>query len=63
MERVPVSKEYPTGMMFIDPQVGTIENNLNMTGKTKFAIIRMDDKEIDETIVDYIAKANKGGKS
>jgi hypothetical protein len=63
MERVPVSKEYPTGMMFIDPQVGTIENSLNMTGKTKFAIIRMDDKEIDETMVDYIAKPNKGGKS
>lgn len=61
MERVPVSKDYPDGLMFVDPQVNTISPTLNLTGKTNFMLNRIDDKDIDISLVDYIAK-KRGAK-
>lgn len=63
VERVPVSKEYPKGLMYVDPQSGTITpsivNHPNYKGLTNFAIIRMDNRPIETSLIPIIAKGVK----
>lgn len=61
VERVAKSEKYPKGLIFVDPQVGTVKSGFSTEGKTKFALMRIDDKDIEPGLVDFIAKP-KGKK-
>jgi SPP1 gp7 family putative phage head morphogenesis protein len=59
LERVPVSKKYPNGLIFADPQPMKLSGTFQLKGKTAFSMIRIDDKEIVGALVPIIAKEKK----
>jgi len=61
VEKVAKSDKYPQGVMFVDPQPGTITNKFDPKGKNKFSLLRLDNRDIEPGIVDLIAKP-KGKK-
>lgn len=56
VERVPVSDKYPHGLAFVDPQVNKIAGGLDLKGKSKFTILRTDNREINLDVLGDVAK-------
>lgn len=56
VEKVPKSEQYPQGVMFVDPQPGKITSKFDPKGKHKFSLLRLDNRDIEPGLVDFIAK-------
>ncbi len=55
VERVEKSAKFPNGLIFVDPQPMTINSGFDLKGKTQFAMIRMDNREIGIDYIDTLA--------